>query len=508
MERKALLGQISFGSQVAEDERRELARYFVETDQWKRIFGGEVDIVRGEKGSGKSAIYSLLTERDAELFDNRVLISSGENPRGDTVFRNITPDPPNSEVEFIVLWKLYVLCIVAKVMRNYDLRDNSARLVYSALEEDGLIDPDTTLAALLNRVQRTVKRLMRQVKFDGTATVDVNTGTPVVSGKISIGEPTDDARKKGARSLDELFSLLDSSLKEADFRAWVLLDRLDVAFIDNHTLEENALRALMRVYSDIRNYDSISLKIFIREDIWKRITYAGFREASHITRFVVLGWDRLSLLNLLMRRALSNDLIVGEFGINTEEVLKDASAQEALFGRLFPAQVEQGERKSSTFDWMINRCADGTKKTAPRELVHLLNCLREQEARRLERGGTLPPDDQLFYRSVFKQALPTVSETRLYQYLYAEYPAYRRYIEMLDRQKTEQTPASLAGLWGSNVGGAIKTARELVALGFFEERGTREEPTFWVPFLYRDALRMVQGKAGETGKAEGEEEEE
>jgi hypothetical protein len=273
-------------------------------------------------------------------------------------------------------------------------------------------------------------------------------------------------------------------------------------------LEENALRALMRVYSDIRNYDSISLKIFIREDIWKRITYAGFREASHITRFVVLGWDRLSLLNLLMRRALSNDLIVGEFGINTEEVLKDASAQEALFGRLFPAQVEQGERKSSTFDWMINRCADGTKKTAPRELVHLLNCLREQEARRLERGGTLPPDDQLFYRSVFKQALPTVSETRLYQYLYAEYPAYRRYIEMLDRQKTEQTPASLAGLWGSNVGGAIKTARELVALGFFEERGTREEPTFWVPFLYRDALRMVQGKAGETGKAEGEEEEE
>jgi hypothetical protein len=393
-------------------------------------------------------------------------------------------------------------------MRNYDLRDNSARLVYSALEEDGLIDPDTTLAALLNRVQRTVKRLMRQVKFDGTATVDVNTGTPVVSGKISIGEPTDDARKKGTRSLDELFSLLDSSLKEADFRAWVLLDRLDVAFIDNHTLEENALRALMRVYSDIRNYDSISLKIFIREDIWKRITYAGFREASHITRFVVLGWDRLSLLNLLMRRALSNDLIVGEFGINTEEVLKDASAQEALFGRLFPAQVEQGERKSSTFDWMINRCADGTKKTAPRELVHLLNCLREQEARRLERGGTLPPDDQLFDRSVFKQALPTVSETRLYQYLYAEYPAYRRYIEMLDRQKTEQTPASLAGLWGSNVGDAIKTARELVALGFFEERGTREEPTFWVPFLYRDALRMVQGKAGETGKAEGEEEEE
>lgn len=40
VERKELLFQLSFGSQVAEDERRELARYFVETDQWRRIFGG------------------------------------------------------------------------------------------------------------------------------------------------------------------------------------------------------------------------------------------------------------------------------------------------------------------------------------------------------------------------------------------------------------------------------------------------------------------------------------
>ena len=33
---------------------------FVETDQWSRIVKGEIDIVRGDKGAGKSAIYSLL----------------------------------------------------------------------------------------------------------------------------------------------------------------------------------------------------------------------------------------------------------------------------------------------------------------------------------------------------------------------------------------------------------------------------------------------------------------
>jgi hypothetical protein len=53
----------------------------------------------------------------------------------------------------------------------------------------------------------------------------------------------------------------------------------------------------------------------------------------------------------------------------------------------------------------------------------------------------------------------------------------------LDGQKAEQTPDSLSDLWGIDRGSAIAKAKELVDLGFFEERGTREHPTFWVPFL-------------------------
>ncbi|MGC2787186.1 MAG: hypothetical protein WA397_25845 [Roseiarcus sp.] len=207
-----------------------------------------------------------------------------------------------------------------------------------------------------------------------------------------------------------------------------------------------------------------------------------------------------------MKRILSNDAIVNEFHIDRKVVLKDANEQGILFARLFPPQVEQGPQKAPTFKWMITRCADGTKKTAPRELIHLLNCLREQESKRLELAGPVPPADQLFDRSVFKLALPTVSSARLNQYLYAEYPKERPFLEKLDGQKTEQTPQSLAGLWENNENEAIAVARGLVDLGFFEERGFRDSPTFWVPFLYRDALHMIQGKAGDAEKAEGDEE--
>jgi hypothetical protein len=40
-----------------------------------------------------------------------------------------------------------------------------------------------------------------------------------------------------------------------------------------------------------------------------------------------------------------------------------------------------------------------------------------------------------------------------------------------------------------------EVVEELVRVGFFELRGTKAKPVYWVPFLYRDALNLVQGEA-------------
>jgi len=349
----------------------------------------------------------LLLEKESELFDKRILITPGESPRGATVFRDLVTDPPATETEFILLWKLYIVSLIAREMRKYDINRKEASSVYRVLENENLLEAQSSLAALLRRVQQTTKKLIQSVTIEGFIAMDPSTGTPLACGKISLREPVGEERERGSLSVDNLFSLLSKALKDENFEVWVLLDRLDVAFIDNHELEANALRALMRVYNDVKGFDNISIKIFIREDIWKRITQGGFREASHIIRFVLLDWSPPSLLNLLMRRILSNDIIANVFEIDKLAVLQNAMQQDALFSRMFPAQVEQGPQKALTFKWMITRCADGTRKTAPRELIHLLNCLREQEVRRLEQGGMVPPGDQLFDRSVFKQALPT-----------------------------------------------------------------------------------------------------
>jgi hypothetical protein len=71
MDKLNLLKNISFGERVAEDEITELAKYFVETDQWSRMLKGEIDVVRGDKGAGKSAIYSLLNNARERPFRSR-----------------------------------------------------------------------------------------------------------------------------------------------------------------------------------------------------------------------------------------------------------------------------------------------------------------------------------------------------------------------------------------------------------------------------------------------------
>lgn len=114
-----ILKAMRFGERIAEEELNDLEKYFVATDQWNRVYSGEVDVVYGPKGSGKSAIYTLLDKKKTELFDRNILICSAENLRGSTAFSEIVSDPPPSERSFVALWKLYFLIISASTLREY-----------------------------------------------------------------------------------------------------------------------------------------------------------------------------------------------------------------------------------------------------------------------------------------------------------------------------------------------------------------------------------------------------
>jgi len=175
--------------------------------------------------------------------------------------------------------------------------------------------------------------------------------------------------------------------------------------------------------------------------------------------------------------------------------MASSAEQEKLFYRIFPAQIDAGERKSTALDWILTRTADGTGSTAPRELIHLLSAARDQQLKLLEVGASQPAEEALFDRAAFKAALPEVSKVRFEQTLCAEHPKLKPLLNNLEGEKTQQTAPTLAKIWHVPEGDALAKAEQLTEIGFFQRRGSKDLLLFWVPFLYRDALHLVQGQA-------------
>lgn len=494
MTKLELLRGVSFGSRIAEEEAANLRSYFVETDTWNRIFAGDIDVVYGGKGAGKSALYAVLVDSKDELAKRGVLLTTAENPRGATVFRDLVGDPPTSENEFVGLWKLYFLTLIGRVFKEQDLSSPEATALISQLETANLLDANASLRLILKSVFRYVRNLISLESMSTTLEIDPTSGLPKgLTGKITLREPTTQEKAYGFSSIENLFATANEALSKEKLSIWILLDRLDVAFADESKLEQNALRALFKVYLDLLAHPQLRLKIFIRTDIWRRLTSEGFREASHITRDVTISWEPIDLLNLIMRRVVKNEALLGYYGVSEDDVLRSSENQNLLFNRIFPEKVDMSDKKPITFDWIISRTRDGSGMLAPREIIHLLSASREQQIRNLERGQSEPPGEILFVGQSFKDALPTVSKARFENTLLAEYPQYRKLLLKLEGKRTQQSVETLAELWGMSQDETQKIISALVECGFFEPRSTHTGHQYWVPFLYRPCLSMVQG---------------
>ena len=133
--------------------------------------------------------------------------------------------------------------------------------------------------AIIKRSLDYVRSLVRVESVEGGFKIDPHTGMPAgLTGKITLREPASAESKAGLESLDRLLAIANHGLEKAGRKLWILLDRLDVAFAETEELEARALRALFKTYLDFAGFDAIRLKIFLRSDIWKRITETGFQK--------------------------------------------------------------------------------------------------------------------------------------------------------------------------------------------------------------------------------------
>lgn len=484
------LEKISFGERVAEQESEKLSNYFIKTQQWDSLYNGDIDIVFGAKGSGKSALYTLLLKREAEFKDKNVILLSAEKPTGKTVFSDVSNEPPTAEREFVTLWKVYFLQITSDWLRTNGHNKGDAKKVIDKLIEAGLIEQTNTLKRLVNSAMLFAKRLINLESIEGGATPEGG-----ITGKITFKTPNESQKKSGYNSVDELFEIVNSYLNVEGLKFWILCDRLDVAFDQSLELEKNALRALFKVYLDMEEYESLCLKVFLRNDIWSRITKEGFREASHVTRTTNIEWSASNLLNLIVVRSLENEEIINSLKIDADLIKADFEKQQDYYYTIFPKQVDVGEKQSDTFDWIISRVRDGLGYVAPRELIHFYNQIILQERRDQDISSDKAEPPNIASRQAIKKSVYEISKTKLEQTVFAEYPELREPIMALENQKAEQSIDSAMAIWDVDNDEAKALAIRLSEIGFFDQKIYKNDSLLKIPFLYRPYLNIIQGKA-------------
>jgi hypothetical protein len=311
---REVVRSITVGSRVAEEEIESLSRYFVRTESWRQVRQGEVDVVFAPKGGGKSAIYAMLLSLEDEFFDDKTLLITADNPQGDPAFSAVNAD--TTEAEFRDLWKLYFIVLLAQTFSDYSFNSDPAKHLNKTLDEAGLLPSAVKRRrSIVTTILNYIRRMSRSGVQSVEAGVNVGPTGASVTPKVVFRETTDAERAAGVVNVNDLMDLAQEALECSDYSVWILLDRLDAAFLESPELERNALRGLFRAYRDMGVMGNVSLKIFLRTDIWDNIIEGGFREASHITRTLEIQWATEDLMQLVIQRLAQSSKLMHRYEI-------------------------------------------------------------------------------------------------------------------------------------------------------------------------------------------------
>ncbi len=342
-----VLRQLNLGNSVAEHDDA-LERYFVETEVFRNLVSGEKDIVAGDKGTGKTALYRILVRRAPIVLPSGVAVEvlSGFNPVGNPVFQRLAQGDVLEEGQYTSVWKAYFLSLVGNwVLTIYeDGFTERMEELDQLLRRLDLRSRDDLPSAVFSGLLNLVKRLANPKAAEVAVSIGPQ-GMPIVVPKVEFEDPGPPPQNPVVIPHEIAFALLNDVLAEEDIVVWIAMDRLDEAFQGFPKAEIPALRALLRSYLDLQPFDRVRLKLFLRRDLFRRVTAGGFVNLTHVNaRRTDISWDDEDLFALLHRRFLENVDFIRALGSPTEPA--------AVFDAVFPAKVDPGSRKPMTWTWI------------------------------------------------------------------------------------------------------------------------------------------------------------
>jgi hypothetical protein len=333
MKVRDLLGQLDLGNSVAEFDDS-LERHFVETESFRALVSGRYDVIAGDKGTGKTALYRSLLKRYRDIPELLgVEVITAFNPSGNPLFQRLTQIPPLLEGQCITVWKAFFLSLVGNWLLEvfHDAPTEALRELDRLLTHVGLRSRDESAATIFSKVVSTFSRLTQPKSAEVGFTLS-DAGLPVITPKVEFGEATKTEGSHEVIPHEQALALLNRALDDLDTVVWIVMDRLDEAFQGYPETERPALRALLRTYLDLLEFPRLRLKLFVRKDLFRKIVQGGFVNLTHVNaRRLDIVWDEEDLRNLLCRRIRGSEALASALTLSnaTDSAAFDAGSDDS-----------------------------------------------------------------------------------------------------------------------------------------------------------------------------------
>ena len=123
-----ILQKIQFGNPVAEFDE-DLGSYFLKTEIFRQLTSGKIDVIAGDKGTGKTAIYQHLKSSHKQIPElNGIEVIAGFNSSGEPLFRRLGDESILTEGQYVTIWKMYFLSLAGNWLLKYSRGQKSAAL--------------------------------------------------------------------------------------------------------------------------------------------------------------------------------------------------------------------------------------------------------------------------------------------------------------------------------------------------------------------------------------------
>lgn len=498
---------LNFGRVDGESDDR-FNTCFIGTEMLRSMLQPQHTLLVGNKGSGKSAICRLLIEDLSKVKpllpknynEIHCIPAYGLQTEEDVPTVSLKELSPTTVDDFRDFWLLYLGMKGARRLVN----DPKIREFVAKSEKPNLKKSFETLERVLvtlgleedRRPLSKMKGVLSGLfgsrgNGAGGRTVEGNSGFKDLTGVSIIG----------------LLENVDIVLRETNSLAWMMLDKLDLLFVDDFPKLRASITGLVQLLVQYGNhFKHIHLKIFLRNDIFRQLHIVN---KSHLVTYSSeMKWRNALLLKLLVARAVDDQHVrswcqdtLGEKVDVTSVILGTDEYVLRVFYTIFEPTMGQGKGDPSmstpTHQWILRRLSDGTGSSFPRELIHLGNRAveKQREMNRIE-GKHL--SERLIGPKALREAFGMISSYRCDTYLYSEFPHLARHFDVFRGSDTATFHREeLYMLFAPLSPNGDEAIRALYDTGLLQPLGHSVDASmkFKVPLLYRLGLGVRERRS-------------